>query len=114
MRVNVPSHNTYVTFPDGTPHDMIDKVLREQFGTKKSPEPVKTSETPTEAPISPVVEPEAKVDSETLTIPDDLMITAEAVTDNGKVVKYKANAKEVMKDVEERLTLYGKMMEALG
>lgn len=110
MRVNVPSHNTYVTFPDGTPHEVIDKVLREKFGVKKAVEP----QLPTEAPNSPVVEPEAKVDSEALTIPDDLMITAEAVTDNGKVVKYKANAKEVLKDVEERLTLYGKIMEALG
>ena len=71
-------------------------------------------ELPTEAPNSPVVEPEAKVEPETLTIPDHLMIEAVAVTDNGKLVKYKANAKEVLKDVEERLTLYGKIMEALG
>lgn len=87
--------------------DMSREAFDEKFLAKQP-------ETHTEAPTSPVVESEAKVDSETLTIPDDLMITAEAVTDNGKKVKYKANAKEVMKDVEERLTLYGKMMEALG
>lgn len=69
---------------------------------------------PVEAPTNPIVEPEAKVDTDTLTIPDDLMIEAVAVTDNGKTVKYKANAKEVLKDVEERFTLYGKIMEALG
>lgn len=75
---------------------------------------VKQAEIPTEAPNNPVVEPKAKVEPETLTIPDNLMITAQAVTDNGKMVKYKANAKEAMQDVEDRLTLYGKMMEALG
>lgn len=107
MKVNVPSHNTYVNFPDGTPPEVVDRVLREKFGTKQA-------ELPTEAPNSPTVEPEAKVEPEILTIPDDLMITAQAVTDNGKKVKYKANAKEVLKDVEDRLTLYGKMMEALG
>ena len=72
MRVNVPSHNTYVTFPDATPHDVIERVLREGFGTKKEPEPVKSPEAPIEAPNSPVVEPGAKVDTEALTIPDDL------------------------------------------
>ena len=34
MRVNVPSHKTYVNFPDGTPHDRIDSILRKKFGTK--------------------------------------------------------------------------------
>lgn len=87
--------------------DMPKEAFDEQFL-------VKTPELPTEAPTSPVVEPEAKVDREALTIPDGLMIMAEAVTDNGKTVKYKANAKEVLEDVEERLTLYGKIMEALA
>lgn len=87
--------------------DMPREVFDEKFL-------VKTTELPTEAPTIPVVEPEAKVEPEPLTVPDDLMITAQAVTDNGKKVKYKANAKEALKDVEERLTLYGKMMESLG
>lgn len=87
--------------------DMPREAFDEKFLGKKP-------ELPTEAPNSPTVEPEAKVEPEILTIPDDLMITAQAVTDNGKKVKYKANAKEVLKDVEDRLTLYGKMMEALG
>lgn len=36
-----------------------------------------------------------------------------AVADNGTVLKYKSNAKEVLKDVDDRLILYGKIMEAL-
>lgn len=65
---------------------------------------VKSPELPTEAPTSPVVEPEAKVDSEPLTIPDDLTITATQFLENGQKVKNtKANAKESLKEVNDSI-----------
>lgn len=60
MRVNIPSHSIYVTFPKDTPPEHIDKFLREKFGAKKEPEPIQQPE-----PVK-MVEPSPKIDVKTL------------------------------------------------
>lgn len=120
MRVDILSHNTHVDFPDDTPHDVINKVLREHFGPKEEAMPVEPPTGTTPTPIQPPEgigatpeqqqpEPEFDISS----IPDDLTIKVSGIHgESGKTIDYEENAKTALKDVEDRISLYEKMMEA--
>ena len=66
------------------------------------------------APTSPTVVPEAKVDTEALTIPNDLTITATQFLENGQTVKNtKANAKESLKEVDDSIAKTKSILDKL-
>lgn len=122
MRVDIPSHNTHVDFPDDTPHDVINKVLREHFGPEQGAKAVESPVETTPAPIQPpegigntpeTYQPEPEFDISS--IPDDLAIKVSGIHgESGKTIDYEENAKTALKDVEDRISLYEKIMEGLS
>ena len=101
MRVEIPDYKTHIDFPNGTPHDVIDRVLREHFGAKQ---PVAPPEKVEPAPL-----PEEKVEPEIPDIPIDVI----GYSDKGKAIKYKESAKTAIADVDSRIKTYQEILEAL-